>query len=341
MTAIAIIAVGYLPKANSFSGFKGKTLWDWLSLLVVPASLAVFAAWVQQKQQERDLRQTEQQAKLEREIADKNRQQDLEIAQGTREEEALQHYRARVFDLLIEKNLREIAAKDSPTTEETALLNDSVKQIEVLTLSTLQKLSDGNRKGSLVRLLIDADLIQGLKVRLEGANLDGAVLRDANLIGANLMGANLMGADLNCANLNGANISNTYVRGAYLLNANLIGANLMGADLTAAVLQGADLRQANLSFAGLYRADLTAAKLIDANLCSASLRCAILFGADLTGAILEGAFFIGADLRDAKELTKEQVEKAFLIQSELPEELHINQPHKPKLEHLPLSEATR
>ena len=53
-----------------------KTLWDWLSLLGVPTSLAGLGAWLQLKDQK---------------IADKNRKQDLEIAQGTREEEALQH----------------------------------------------------------------------------------------------------------------------------------------------------------------------------------------------------------------------------------------------------------
>jgi hypothetical protein len=230
VTAIAIIAVGYLPKANSFSGFQGKTLWDWLSLLVVPASLAGLGALLQLKDQDR----AKKQADLEREIADKNRQQDLEIAQGTREEEALQHYLDRVSNLVIEKNLLEIAAKDAPTTEEKELLDVSVDIIRALTLSTLRRLSDGIRKGSVVRLLAEADIIQRL-----GVSLDGADLQTAFLNFAVLYRADLSGADLACASLIDTELNEVRLSGAFLNFANLSGADLTGADLSDAYLSGA------------------------------------------------------------------------------------------------------
>jgi hypothetical protein len=273
-----------------------KTLWDWLSLLVVPASLAGLGALLQLKEQ----RRAEQQADLEREItdknrqqdleiADKNRQQDLEIARDNREEEALQHYLDRVSNLVIEKNLLAIAAKKEPTTEETELLEVSVEIIRALTLSTLRRLSDGARKASVVWLLIEADLIQGLAVRLEGADL-----RRANLMGANLKGANLKGANLEGARLEGVHLSNAY----------LAGATLRGADLNGTDLNGADL----------YRANLYGANLYEANLYEANLRGADLFYTNLRGARLYGA----------KGLTKGQLEKAYLCNTKLPEGIDMD-----------------
>jgi uncharacterized protein YjbI with pentapeptide repeats len=360
MTAIAIIAVGYLPKANSFSGFQGKTLWDWLSLLVVPASLAGLGALLQLKDQDR----AKKQADLEREIADKNRQQDLEIAQGTREEEALQHYLDRVSNLVIEKNLLAIAAKAAPTTEEKELLEVSAEIIRALTVSTLRRLSDGSRKASVVRFLIEADIILGLKVRLEGADLqkadlsgtylDGAILNsaildDAKLEGASLNGAELKGAKLkgawlndaklSSAKLNGADLTQAKVEGANLEGANLreaklINANLVRADLTDADLVRADLTDANLSSAKLNRADLTQASLEDAilnnaKLINADLSHAHLGHAKLIGAELLGAFFIetdlsGANLSCATALIKEKLEEAYLCETKLPKGIDLN-----------------
>jgi hypothetical protein len=211
VTAIAIIAVGYLPKANSFSGFKGKTLWDWLSLLVVPASLAGLGALLQLKEQ----RRAKEQAELEREIADQNRQ-----------EEALQHYLDRVSNLLIEKNLLAIAVKvgnEKNTPDEKELLDVSVDIIRTMTLTTLRR-SDGDRKTSIVRFLIEAGIIRQLGVRLEGADLSGTNLWHINLSGANLSITNFSGTNLSDADLSGSNLS-----GANLEDVNFSSADLFGA----------------------------------------------------------------------------------------------------------------
>jgi hypothetical protein len=66
---VAVIVVGYLPRAHSFSGFKGKTLWDWLSLAGVPLFLAGLGFWLQLQQQ----KQTQDQLETERDIAEQNR----------------------------------------------------------------------------------------------------------------------------------------------------------------------------------------------------------------------------------------------------------------------------
>jgi uncharacterized protein YjbI with pentapeptide repeats len=271
VTAIAIIAVGYLPKANSFSGFKGKTLWDWLSLLVVPASLAGLGALLQMKEQQ--------------------------IAEDNRQEEALQHYLDRVSNLVIEKNLLAIAAKDAPTTEEKELLKVSLEIIRALTLSTLRLLSKGSRKTSLFRFLLEADIIKQLKVSLKGADLSGADLSDTKLEYVDFRNANFSGASLWAA----------YLPGAYLM-----GADFTNADLTHASLSGAKLMGADFTNADLTHADLSGAKLAVANLTNA----------DLTQANLSGANFINDD---ARGLTKKQIEGAsFLCKTKLPDEIDID-----------------
>jgi uncharacterized protein YjbI with pentapeptide repeats len=292
MTAIAIIAVGYLPKANSFSGFQGKTLWDWLSLLVVPASLAGLGALLQLKDQDR----AKKQADLEREIADKNRQQDLKIAEDNRQEEALQHYLDRVSNLLIEKNLLAIAAnvaRGKNTPEEKELLDVSLDVIRTMTLTVLQRL-DGNRKGIVVQFLVESDIIKRPKAILSGANLVGIVLHDANLSDANLSGANLENADLGKAGLGDANLSYTNLVGANLENTAIVNSNLYKADLTGAKLQGAYLWYTYLS------------------------------GAKLNGAKLEATQILYTDLSDAEGLTEEQLEKTYLCKAKLTEELNID-----------------
>jgi uncharacterized protein YjbI with pentapeptide repeats len=263
--------------------------------LVVPASLAGLGALLQLKEQ----RRAEQQADLEREIADKNRQQDLEIAQGTREEEALQHYLDRVSNLVIEKNLLAIAAKKEPTTEEKELLDVSVDIFRGLTLSTLRRLSDGVRKASVVRLLIETDIIKRLKVSLQDADLSCANLRYADLSDADLSDADLSGANLKGARLSQANLSCANLRYADLLDAGLRNADLSGADLSGANLKGASLHGAALS-------------------------CAILEDAKLKGARLYGTYLGGADLSGAKGLTKEQLENAYLCKTTLPKEIGVD-----------------
>jgi hypothetical protein len=115
---------------------------------------------------------------------------------------------------------------------------------------------------------------------LERANLSGHWLQGENFRAANLIRANLSDADLSFADLRGA-----WLLDAKLNRADLTGAKLGGAFLLDANLNGADLIDADLSFA-----DLRGAWLLDAK----------LNRADLTGAKLGGA----------KNLTRQQLDKA-------------------------------
>src|SRR6266566_1256317 len=181
---VVVIVLGYTNNWN-WTGLHGRTLYDWLQLLIIPAVLAAggylfnFAT-----------------SRTEREIAS-DRQQ----------EEALQAYIDSMSALLLERNLRQ-SAKD-----------DEVRKIaRVRTLTVLPRLN-GKRKGSVVQFLYESGLIHKdqkivdlsqanlREADLSRANLDGADLSRADLSEADLRETDLRETDLSLANLNGANLS--------------------------------------------------------------------------------------------------------------------------------------
>jgi uncharacterized protein YjbI with pentapeptide repeats len=314
------LAVGshYVPWPEGF-GLKGKTLWDWLSLLGVPLSLALLGVWFQQREKQRDKEVSETQRKA---------------AEDAAKEEVLQVYFDRISTLLVEKNLRAIAAKvygeevedtenqpkEAVSADQRELLDASMDVIRARTLSILRRFdNDSSLKSTVAEFLVEAEIINKLKLSLRGADLSGANLRGTNLRGADLSGANLRGADLyvaslrdanlsfanlNDANLNGANLNDANLNSAELSGANLVSADLSGAslgyvDLSRADLSGADLSGASLFTTNLSNANLNDVKLIGVNLRDADLRGADLSGADLSGASLSRADVSGADLTGA------------------------------------------
>ena len=327
---VALLVAGYFPKGYFISGFGGthnhKTLWDWLNLagvVAVPLVLAWFGFRLQLQQQKRN----QDQAKLERDIADE-----------TRQEEILQNYFNRISELL-EKDLVAISIKgDDATSEEKKLLRIFKPIIRAITLSTIRRL-DSQRNKTLTRFLCEADIIPNL-VSFSGADLNGANLSGANLVkvdlrSAELRGADLKGTNLGFANLEGANLQEANLGGegiCSLYKANLKGAylqeaNLKGTDLQEANLEGANLHSANLEEASLIKAKLEGATLGNANLEGAYLHSANLCLADLEGANLYGAYLTGADLTEAIGLTKEQLEgkdPPFLCRTQLPEGIDID-----------------
>src|SRR5919107_6338663 len=117
-------------------GFRGKTVWNWMELLIVPLALAVIglAFSVQQDARQQDLEN--QRAEAERELA-------VQRAQ----DEALQAYFDQMNTLLLEKNLRE-----------------SEEDSEVRTLARARTLTvlgrmDPSRKEAVIQFLYEADLV--------------------------------------------------------------------------------------------------------------------------------------------------------------------------------------
>jgi Pentapeptide repeats (8 copies) len=231
-TIAIIVWLAYLMIVRGYawpeSGFEGKTIWDWLGLLIIPIVLGVGALLFNRSE----------------------RRTELKVADDRQKEQALQSYIDKMTELMIDDRLLEY--RDY-------LGEPVVKVAQIRTVTTLRAL-DIDRKNILLQFLFDSGLADFILV---GASLKQANLSGADLSGANLSGANLNEANLNGANLKGANLSGANLSGAWLMQANLSGANLIGAGLSGARLMEANLRLTNLSGANLSGADLTSAKVTD------------------------------------------------------------------------------
>lgn len=233
-------------RAWEWTGFGGKTGWDWMELLIVPLVLAVGAFFFNYEQGERQ-RQTEE-ARAEWQVAaDELRAQ----------EERLQTYLAEMGNLLIDEGL--LGSEE----------DDEARYLaRARTLAVLRE-ADEDQKRVVVSFLAES----GLAGSRGGA--DPVVsLANANLAGADLLQIDyLQGADLTEADLSNAVIMRE------LDGASLVRAQLDKADLAGATLPRADLNDAYLPNANLQQADLREADLEGANLKGANLS-----GADLEGA---------------------------------------------------------
>ena len=212
-------------------GFRGKTVWNWMELLMVPLALAVIGLAFSVQQDARQQRVENQRAEAERELA-------VQRAQ----DEALQAYLDQMSTLLLEKDLRDSEA------------GSEVRTLALARTHTVLESLGPSRKSELMQFLLEADLVEGLDGRdqiielgtadLKGANLTGAVMPFAYLSCANLRGADLGGiilsdadlrdADLRDADLRDVNLTRpdqkAFLRRAHLLGADLSGANLRGAE---------------------------------------------------------------------------------------------------------------
>jgi uncharacterized protein YjbI with pentapeptide repeats len=196
-----------------------KTLWDMLSLLIVPAMLAGGAYWLNESAKRRDRMSEERKA----------------------QEATLQSYLDKITELLI---------KSPPLSEKSPETDKVVARSRTLTaLSTL----NGERKGTVIRFLYESGLIRGEKpvVDLNEANLREIVLTRADLHGVNLKRAKLSDAQLAETNLTDADLSD-----ADLSQANLKGAILHGVKLPRANLTGAILTDANFHTSALTQKEI-------------------------------------------------------------------------------------
>lgn len=233
---------------------RGKTLWDWLGLLVIPAVLAGGAYYLNQQE----------------------RKNERKISEDRIQEATLQNYLDKMAELILEHKLREtkslrevLLAKDGKVEFKPDQL--AIRDIaQVRTVTTLRQLN-AERKNILLQFLRDAELAEFI---LENASMPGIDLAKTSLWHINLARSNLIRANLRQANLIRANL-----RRAGLLEADLSQAKLLGTDLRQADLFRADLRKDNL-----FEADLRQAGLIGANLSGAILREADLSQANLTKA---------------------------------------------------------
>jgi uncharacterized protein YjbI with pentapeptide repeats len=284
-----------------WTGFRRKTVWDWLQLLIVPFVLAVIGFYFTSAQE------YAHQLELEARRAAEARELEAQRLQNA----ALQTYLEGMRQLLLDKDL--LASEEGSSLRAIATAQ---------TLSSLGQMSPEG-KGIALQFLYESALVQkgepivDLKnadlseadlrlYNLSNANLSDTNLFDANLSDASLLKADLSGANLSDANLAYANLAYTNLRYASLAEANLRGANLSDATLNEAYMKGANLSDANLAYA---------------NLAYASLDEGNLNGADLSGADLSNANLSGADLGGAEGVTRRELEEshATLERATLPD----------------------
>lgn len=285
-----------------WTGFGGKTVWEWLQLLIVPLALALIGILFTMQQDARQQAIEDQRAASERKLEDQRAQ-----------DAALQAYLDQMTSLLLEKDLR-----NSEEGSEVQTL------AQARTLTVLGRL-DPSRKTEVMRFLLAAQLVQSVdgnepvillyRADLHGADLSYADLRGAELSSADLSDADLSYAELPRAQLAEANLNNADLRLAGLSDAYLGSADLRDADLRDAYLVNAYLSNAELSNANLEGSELDGAPLYNADLSDADLSDTDLAGADLRranlgGAKLDDADLNSADLTRAEGVTEEELEQA-------------------------------
>jgi hypothetical protein len=144
-----------------WTGFRGKTFWDWLQLLIVPGALVVisfwFAWWQNNSQQALEARQRAQEARSQAQYS------------------ALQAYLDQMSQLMFERDL--------PGSEE----GDAVFTLAQARTTTAIRQLDGEQNQIVTHFLSDSGLLSEPDLLAE-AGLPNAELPKAMLQGANLAG---------------------------------------------------------------------------------------------------------------------------------------------------------
>jgi uncharacterized protein YjbI with pentapeptide repeats len=284
--------------------FGGKTIWDWMGLLIVPIVLSLITVVFTVLQEDRQQHIESERAKQAQKIEDQRAEAERELAALRAEQSTLQAYLDQIGTLLLDRNLRK------------ADENSDVRMLaRGRTLVVLDALSE-YRQVRALRFLYEAKLIQPTSTDEQPViSLNNASLGKIKLSRRPFLG----GAELQQAGLSGAKLSHSDLRETHLVAAELQGTDLERADLEDADLSAAFLGRADLSGANLADADLSNAEGLyekgtnlwkrGAGLIHANLEGANLEGANLEGANLEGANLEGANLEGAN-VTSEQLDQA-------------------------------
>lgn len=296
---LTFLLVGEYAFHWMWAGFN-KTLWDWLQLIILPATLTIASLLFARSERHSTQRAEERKAEIERQESEQRTRSEQQMAQlraiaersfaqmrletemrqreEYQRESLLQSYLDRMENALIARRLR----KSAPDAEVR-------KVVRARTLTVLRRL-DPERKADVLWFLYESNLLDyGSKdirrivdvsdadwshIRLDGSQLRHIDLSDVNLFHAHMQEVDLVGAKLKDATLCQANLRGANLRGANLSNADLPLSDLTGADLTGAILQGADLSRTRLIQATLRNSNLLNANLERADISQADLEAA-------------------------------------------------------------------
>lgn len=228
---IFIIFVGYYAffpyKAPEWTGFgphdekipRAKTLWDWLEIIIIPATIAIVGGIIKEAEKEKNIKENKEKLQLNN----------------------IDNYYKIISELLTRNNLLELNADDSNWTIARAR-----------TILALEQ-ADNERKGQILQFLYESKLLQSpIIINLTGANfknseLDGIVFRRAEIKGAYFNNSLIRNAFLDESNLTGCDLSGVDFSGSSLSNCNMSYANLTGAKLVKLDLTTVDFEGCNLT----------------------------------------------------------------------------------------------
>jgi hypothetical protein len=132
----------------SWTGFRNKTIWDFLQLLIVPLMLAAIGFWFTAQQDARQQQTENQRAQQSQKIENQRAEAERELAKQRAQDEALQAYLDQMSGLLLERDLR--------TSEEDSEVRTLAR---VRTLTVLERLGS-SRKTAVMQFLVEAELVQ-------------------------------------------------------------------------------------------------------------------------------------------------------------------------------------
>jgi uncharacterized protein YjbI with pentapeptide repeats len=217
---------------------SARTVWEWLTVLIISAVIAGVALWFSNSQAEE--------------------QQKLQVQQAN--DDALQAYLDQMTQMMLDKKTPLLASDPRSAAGMTARVR-TVTALKTLDHKNNKIVMSFLRESSLVKSDVSGEKEKESVLRLDKAELDGvelennslpwvdlhfALLRGADLRHTNLSLTKLSFANLHGAHLEDADLRNTDLRFANLADAHLKGANFIGANLLGADLKGADLTNTNL-----------------------------------------------------------------------------------------------
>lgn len=234
---------------KSWSGLKGRTLWEWIGLLVIPVSLALIGFGLSIVQEDRSAARESTRLAIETE-RESTRAAGSERLEGTMEANrsnaiALQAYLDDMSVILLNQDLRDEKVKAT---------------IQARTVSVISEL-DSDRNRTVITFLRGVGLLDWI---LAGQDLILCELHSVNLSGANLRGALFSGSDMRYAKLHNADLRDSTFAGADLHEANFSYSDLAGANMKNTILSFAHFYQADLSDVAFLEADLYHANLVNA-----------------------------------------------------------------------------
>lgn len=282
--------------SRGISHQPAKSLWDWLDLIIVPATLAVGGLLFnrgekRREQQQKEIQEQREEAERVKEQAERaDREAHREaLARESLFEQRLQMYFDRMSQLLLDHELQD-ADRDT-----------SVQAIaQALTLRAFESVGN-DRKKSIIKFLRDSLLINAESsiVRLSSVKLTQLKMRYVNLSQSDLRGLVLNDTDLHKSDFYKSNVSSGFLKRTNLHRAAFANATLVGTKFTDAIATNSDFSNASLIGADLRMAQLEGSSFTNANLAGANLSESNLSNVDLSGADLSGANLTNANLTNA------------------------------------------